>query len=201
VNATSSEPESQEQSIERQLRLCRRMAELAMQLAETAALQAQKQAGQEKKPKGPDPAVTFIRLCTTIRQSIALEAKLTAGPKTQASRPASPRPEPKPKLQPAPATCQEPPGTGLSFRQHTGQKTAGEPAQTEPAPDELVLTPVFDGKAYIPTYVPRAAAASAGSPSPAPSPPEPAWTPPPPHRRATDPPRPTGPNWARRFQR
>jgi hypothetical protein len=35
---------------------------------------------ETRKPRGPDPAIAFARYCTTVRQCIALEARLLAGP-------------------------------------------------------------------------------------------------------------------------
>jgi hypothetical protein len=177
--------ETQEQRTGRQVQLCRRMAELAMHLAEAAAQQALSHADDEAKPRGPNPSVTFIRLCTTIRQSIALEAKLTAAPKTPRSSTAPSRLAPAPKVQPGPETHKKPPATEAPIHQ---QAAATSPA--EPDPSDLVLTPVFDGKTYTPTYLPRAAV----HPGPTP-PPQPGWTTPS-ERRATDPPLPTGPRWA-----
>jgi len=121
---TDIEPDTEtpEQWTGRQLRQCRRMAELALQLAETAARQAQEQAQSGKKTKGPDPSLVFIRLCTTVRQSIALEARLTAGPKPARHRTAPPSPEPRPAIQPAPAIDEAPPATLLPVPKNTGKK-------------------------------------------------------------------------------
>jgi len=75
-------PETAEQRTARQLAMCRRLADLGMQMAEAAAEQALAEAENPDAPKrkGPDPALTYIRLCASVRQSIALEAKILAGP-------------------------------------------------------------------------------------------------------------------------
>jgi hypothetical protein len=94
VNAIP-EPEPQERSetaeerTARHLAMCRRLADLGMQMAEAAAEQALAQAENPDapRPKGPDPSVTYVRLCASVRQSIALEAKILAGPaKTRKTR-------------------------------------------------------------------------------------------------------------------
>ncbi len=194
MNASTSEPETLSQSTERQVRQCRRMAELAMQLAEAAALQAARQAQTGEKPKGPDPAITFARLTGVIRQSIRLEMKLTAPPPVRRPPAAPPRPQPKPKPPPAPEQYEEPPATEWPFLKQFAQTPPAE--LQNPVADAPVHTKVAAVKNHH-VVRPTAAAAAATPPS---DPAKPSWTPPP-ERRATDPPRPTGPNWASLFER
>jgi len=86
---TEDRPETQEERTARHLRMCRRLAELGMQLAEATAEKAARDMAEEDevletpkaRPKGPDPALSFARYCTTVRQCIALEARIIAGPK------------------------------------------------------------------------------------------------------------------------
>ncbi len=76
--------ETQEERTARQLRMVRRLTELGMQLAEAAAAKAARDLAEEApdtpKPKGPDPALSFARYCTVVRQCIALETRILAGP-------------------------------------------------------------------------------------------------------------------------
>jgi hypothetical protein len=81
-------PETQEERTARQVGMCRRLADLGMQLAEAAAAKALAAAEDEdpevprakSRASGPDPAISFARYCTTVRQCITLEARLLAGP-------------------------------------------------------------------------------------------------------------------------
>ncbi len=71
-------PETPQERTGRQLRMCRRLAELGMQLAQAAAEQSM--------------ALNYVRLCTSVRQSVELEASIAAGPKkSRALRPYDPR--------------------------------------------------------------------------------------------------------------
>jgi len=210
LNATppepaSPEPESREQCTERQVRQCRRMAELAMQLAEAAARRMMAPADPAQKSRGPNPGLEFARFSATVRQCIKLEMRLTAPPKAPRRRTAAPKAEPKPKVQPAPEQYEEPPGTEWPFLKQYAAPHAAEAPPPEASPAEApharpdadapVPTELSGSKTASPAFHPPAAVSS--TPAPA----TPAWTPPPPQRRATDPPRPTGPNWARLFER
>jgi len=84
-----SRPVTQEDRTARQLRMCEEMAELGMNLARKAAQDAAARqsadpaAGDRRSTLGKttDPATLFTRLCSAIRQAIALEARLAAGQK------------------------------------------------------------------------------------------------------------------------
>jgi len=147
------------------------MAELGMKLVEAGA------------PPGKDPATHFARIARTIHQAIKLEAKLTAPPPPAARRrSAAPKPEPR-RPPPPPEVFPDPPRTEWPFLKPLNEA----PAEASPPP--------------APPPAPNPAAAPPQArPDVAPEPKSP-WIPPPPQRRATDPPRPTGPNWARLFER
>jgi len=94
VNIISpSQTQTAEQRTARHLRMCEEMAELGMDLARAAARQAAREAAaleaaaqhpqsglptpaQTRPHKTTDPATLFTRLCSAVRQAIALEAKL-----------------------------------------------------------------------------------------------------------------------------
>jgi len=85
-------PETQQQRTARHLAMCRRLAELGMHLAEATAEQARApgadDAAHKPRRKGPDPALSCARFCASVRQSVALEARIAAGPaKRRAARP------------------------------------------------------------------------------------------------------------------
>lgn len=184
-----------------------------MQLAEAAARRMAMPADPADKARGPEPAIAFARLSGTIRQSIKLEMRLTAPPNAPRRRTPAPKAEPKrpppPPPPPAPEEYEEPPRTEWPFLK---EYAATQPAETPrvepvpdapvhdaPVPDAPVPASVSDGKTTPRAFRPPAAASNF-PPSP-PAPAKPDWIPPPPQRRATDPPRPTGPNWARLFER
>jgi hypothetical protein len=74
------------------------LAELGMQLARLAVQQAQQeQATEPPRPKRADPSLVFLRLSTTIRDTIILKTHLAAD-----ILPAPPRPPREPKTQPHP---------------------------------------------------------------------------------------------------
>jgi hypothetical protein len=206
------EPESAAKRTERQVRQCRRMAELGMQLAEAAAGraltdQARAAADPAAKP-GKDMATTFARIAGTIQHAIKLETKLTAPSRPPIRhRAAAPKAPSERPVQP-PETYPEPPATEWPFLTKPAEPTAvetppPETPQTRPSSMEPVLTDVADGKTTWLTQGPPGPTQAAPQPAKPPTPDvtKTAWTPPPPQRRATDPPRPTGPNWARLFER
>ena len=83
-------PEAAEDRTATHIRLCQELLDLAMQLTRAAAAKALREyeAAETETPgeantkphKGPDQITLFTRLATTVRQAIALEARLTAGP-------------------------------------------------------------------------------------------------------------------------
>jgi hypothetical protein len=125
LNAISPIPdESQVERTARHLRMCRELAELGMQLAQAAAQRAlrdlqaeppqaepsQVEPSQAEAPPAPppapgtepreprrttDPAILFTRLAGVVRQAVALEARLTAGPPSP-STPHAPAPHAPP---------------------------------------------------------------------------------------------------------
>jgi hypothetical protein len=203
LNATQPEPETREQCTERHLRQCRRMAELGMQLAEAAARKALRDhARSDPAAKPKDMAPIFARVAGTIQQAIKLETKLTAPSQPARRRPATPwitpeSPVQRPVQRPV-ETYPEPPATEWPFL-----KQYAQPPQAEtPPPEPKQAEP--PAKAPAVTTVPNSKPAWLKPVAPPPAPPEPAkpvWTRPPPRPSATDPPRPTGPNWARLFER
>ncbi len=112
---TQIEAETQPERLARHLRLCRELADLAMGLARAAAAQATaaqntpqdaapdepQTAEQDSAPppppaRNPDPALSFARLATVVRQVIALEARLAAGyfaPQAPTAAHAAPKPD------------------------------------------------------------------------------------------------------------
>ncbi len=83
----------------RDLDLLQELAELGMQLARLAVQQAQQDQATEPRPRRADPRLIFIRLSTTIRETIVLKTRLAAG-----ILPPPPRPPREPKTQPSDAS-------------------------------------------------------------------------------------------------
>jgi hypothetical protein len=186
------------------------MAELGMQLAEAAAgkaLRDQARAAADPAAKpGKDMATTFARIAGTIQQAIKLETKLTAPPPIR-HRAAAPK-APSERPVPPPETYPEPPATEWPFLKQPAEPKAEEtpPAespQTRPSSKAPVLTALADGRTAWLAQGPPGPTQAAPQPAKPPTPDvtKTAWIPPPPQRRATDPPRPTGPNWAHLFER
>jgi hypothetical protein len=63
----------------RDLDLLQELAELGMQLARLAVQQAQQDQATEPRPRRADPRLIFLRLSTTIRETIVLKTRLAAG--------------------------------------------------------------------------------------------------------------------------
>jgi hypothetical protein len=74
------------------------LAELGMQLARLAVQQAQQDHATEPRPRRADRHLIFIRLSTTIRETIVLKTRLAAG-----ILPPPPRPPREPKTLPTEA--------------------------------------------------------------------------------------------------
>jgi hypothetical protein len=83
----------------RDLDMLQELAELGMQLARLAVQQAQQDQATEPRPRRADPRLIFIRLSTTIRETIVLKTRLAAG-----ILPPPPRPPREPKTQPSDAS-------------------------------------------------------------------------------------------------
>ncbi len=74
--------------------MCQELADLGMQLARAAAKRALHEAEQpadQPRRKTPDPNLAFTRVSREVRQIIALEIRLTAGPAATRARPSQPR--------------------------------------------------------------------------------------------------------------
>lgn len=74
--ASSEAPETDDARRARHLDMLREIAELGMKIARVAAAQALDTAPE---PDAPDPSLTFTRATSSVRQAIALEARIVAG--------------------------------------------------------------------------------------------------------------------------
>ncbi len=96
MNDMPPPPETAEERTQRQLDMCRHMAEMAMDLAQAAAEKAMRDLSDEEEPpetqpkrgapRKPDPAQTFVRLTGVVRQTITLEIRIANPPQTQARK-------------------------------------------------------------------------------------------------------------------
>jgi hypothetical protein len=91
----------------RDLDMLQELAELGMQLAHLAVQQAQQDTATEPlRPRRADPRLVFLRLATTIRETINLKTRLAAG--ILPPPPREPKTQPQPQPRAASNTPQDP---------------------------------------------------------------------------------------------
>jgi hypothetical protein len=137
------------------------LLERGMKLARAVSDQALQDGAAEPKPRSADPRQIFLRLWTAMRQTIALQARLTARPKAAAPASKSAAAEARRDiirraLDIATATHPNRVKVRLMAQQRMNQMLARDPEGTTPLPDQIAAICQacgikFDREKHLPT--------------------------------------------------